>query len=122
MARLIPLDQHLPDFDRPGAMSRSEAARAATALREMRESVGWEVLLEQIAVRLRYEQGVLMKTAAREGDDSYERIIGQWAGMERVAQLVEGVIRYGEKAMREMESGRSAETENRRLEWSRTSK
>lgn len=106
MAHVIPLDQHLPKFGEPEAMSRAEAARAATALREMRESVGWQVLLEQIAVRLRYEQKVLMKTGAREGDESYERIIGQWAGMERVAQLVEGVIRHGEQAMREMESGR----------------
>lgn len=92
-------------------MDRSEASRKGAAVKSMVKSDGWKVLLEQIELRQRHEQKALMHSRARSEDEqgTYERVIGQWAGMERITRLAAGIIALGEQASREMESGQAAE-------------
>jgi hypothetical protein len=77
----------------------------------MVESEGWTVLMELIEMRLRHEQKLLMTASARPDDaqGSYERVIGEWNGMRQVPKLAEGMVRYGEQASQEIESGNAAE-------------
>jgi hypothetical protein len=105
MADLKPLTKHL------GEMDRSEASRKGAAVKSMVESEGWTVLLELIEKRQRHEQKALMHGRARNEEEqgTYERVIGQWAGMERVPALAAGMIALGAQASREMESGQAAE-------------
>lgn len=89
------LTEHL-DWPRP------DAARLGEAVKTMLESEGWTALCRSIDERLSFEQKCLMASPTREGDETYERLIGQWAGMRRVAALAEGIVATGEKAEREM--------------------
>lgn len=96
-------------------MDRSEASRKGAAIKSMVESEGWTALMELIEMRLRREQRLLMDASARPEQDhgKYERTIGEWSGMRQVPKLAEGMIRYGEQASKEMESGeRAAEAAN----------
>lgn len=85
-------------------MSRSDAARKGDAVARMVDSDGWDVLMELIDSCQRHEQKMLMKGPARGEDQTYERIIGQWAGMDRIPMLAEGMIRYGKQAAQEMDA------------------
>lgn len=90
-----PLYEHL-DWSRP------EAASASEAVKTMLESDGWSVLQRSIEERLSFEQKALMVSPVRESEETYERLIGQWAGLRRVVAIAEGIVRYGEQAEREM--------------------
>lgn len=89
-------------------MDRSEAARKGEAVKSMVESEGWTVMLELIESVQRHEQKTLMLGGTRP-EETYERIIGQWAGLERVPAIAAGMIALGEQASTEMESGKAAE-------------
>lgn len=104
MKGLKPLVSHFGPLGKPeeGGTDRSAASTRADALKRMAESDGWKVVLELIEMRQRHEQKTLMVSGTKE-PEQYERLVGQWAGMDRVLALVEGGIRYGEQAAREME-------------------
>lgn len=114
MADLKPLTKHLGPLGKPeaGGMTRSEASRKGAQVKAMVESEGWAVLLELIDKRQRHEQKTLMHTIRPQADETYDRIIGQWAGMERVPALAAGIIELGEQASAQMESGQAAEAAN----------
>lgn len=66
------------------------------------EQEGWAILMDSIERRLRHEQKTLMKSQIRP-EENYDRVIGQWAGMERVEQIAKGIVAAGEEAKAELE-------------------
>ena len=106
--KIRPLTQYLGPLGKPeeGGMSRDEAARKGRAIKQMVESEGWTVLKELVERLQRYEQKQLMygKPKPEEEQISYERLIGIWAGMDRIDGIVEGAIQYGEQAERELDA------------------
>lgn len=106
-----PLEKHLGPLGHPeeGGTSRSEAAANADALKRMRDSKGWEVFLGLIESQLRHDQKTMMSPATTKDDVAdFNRRIGEWAGLRDAPKLVEGAIRYGERAAREMEDTKAA--------------
>lgn len=99
----------LGDEDK-GGLPRGEAARKGAAVAAMMETPGWQVLTEMLERYQRDEQKRTMHAPPNKGGTAYyERILGQWAGLDRVVAIAEGIVAYGKQADAEMESGEPAE-------------
>jgi hypothetical protein len=83
--------------------SEREAIQAAGEVEAMMASPGWARLLESIEARLRYEQKAQMNHPKPKGDETYDRTIGTWAGMDSLAALASSIV----------ENGRAVEAERR---------
>lgn len=84
--------------------TRSEAATAGNAVRDLMAHPGWRHLMDAIDQRLKYEQRVMTLDTRALGEATYDRIIGKWAGLQSVTGLAEGIVANGkaaEAAMRE---------------------
>lgn len=98
-----------PLGDEERGTSRADASYDGAQVAAMMETPGWEILMQKLKDYQRHEQLTLMRSnPGKASDGTYERIIGQWAGLERVVAIAEGVVGYGKLADAELESGQSA--------------
>ena len=97
----------LPTLSDP--RNRGAAATAADHIKAMMETEGWKELTASVDAALHFEQRLLMVEApGQRPDESYERKVGQWAGLRLAVGLADQLVARGEEASELMRAAEAA--------------